>query len=53
MKKHGYNVKAMESAFRKLAAASGGKKGGTMDNMLSTHPDPGARADRMRDMANK
>ena len=53
MKKHGYNVKAMESAFRKLAAASGGKKGGTMDNMLSTHPDPGARADRMRDMAAK
>ena len=26
---------------------------GTMDNMLSTHPDPGARADRMRDMASK
>ena len=53
MKKHGYNVKGMESAFRKLEAQRGGKKGGAMDNMLSTHPDPGARADRMRDMAAK
>ena len=53
MKKHGYNVKAMETAFRKLEAQRGGKKGGAMDNMLSTHPDPGARADRMRDMAAK
>ena len=53
MKKYGYNTKAMETAFRKLAAQRGGKKGSTMDNMLSTHPDPGARADRMRDMASK
>ena len=53
MKKHGYNVKGMESAFRKLEAQRGGKKGSAMDNMMSTHPDPGARADRMRDMASK
>ena len=53
MKKHGYNVKAMETAFRKLEAQRGGKKGSAIDNMMSTHPDPGARADRMRDMASK
>lgn len=49
MKKHKYNVKAMESAFRKLAA--GGDKGDAMSNMLSSHPDPAKRADRMRDLA--
>ena len=49
MQKHKYNVKAMEGAFRKLASL-GGKQGG-MDQMLSSHPDPGARADRMRDKA--
>ncbi|TXK26528.1 M48 family metallopeptidase [Ottowia sp. GY511] len=53
MKKHGYNVKAMESAFRKLEAQRNGKKASAMENMMSTHPDPGARADRMRDMASK
>lgn len=49
MKKHKYNVKAMETAFRKIAALSG--KSGGMDSMLSTHPDAGGRADRMRDLA--
>ena len=49
MKKHKYNVKAMESAFRKLAA--GGAQGDAMSNMLSSHPDPAKRADRMRDLA--
>lgn len=52
MKKHKYKVSAMESAFRKLAAQSGGK-GGALDEMLSSHPDPAGRADRMRDMAAK
>ncbi|WCM93300.1 M48 family metallopeptidase [Acidovorax sp. NCPPB 2350] len=52
MKKHKYKVSAMESAFRKLAAQSGGK-GGTLDEMLSSHPDPAGRADRMRDLAAK
>ena len=47
MQKHKYNVNGMESAFRKLAA-QGGKQGGGLDQMLSTHPEPGARADRMR-----
>jgi metalloprotease len=50
MKKHGYDVKAMESAFRKIAALGSGSKGGLAE-MLSTHPDAGKRADRMRDKA--
>ncbi|GKS89701.1 M48 family metallopeptidase [Acidovorax sp. SUPP2539] len=49
MKKHKYKVQAMESAFRKIASLSG--KSGGMDAMLSTHPDAGGRADRMRDLA--
>ncbi len=48
MKKHKYKVTAMEGAFRKLAA--GGSKGDAMSNMLSSHPDPAKRADRMRDL---
>lgn len=51
MKKYHYDVRGLESAFRKLAANSG--KSGTLDQMLSSHPDPGKRADRMREMANK
>lgn len=47
MKKHKYNPKAMESAFRKLAAFSKGKTG-ALDQMFATHPDSAARADRMR-----
>ncbi|WP_311223322.1 MULTISPECIES: M48 family metallopeptidase [unclassified Acidovorax] len=52
MKKHNYKVSGMESAFRKLAAQSGGK-GGALDEMLSSHPNPAGRADRMRDLAAK
>ena len=46
LKKHGYDGKAMESALRKLAALDSGKKS-ALDGMLSTHPDPGKRADRI------
>jgi putative metalloprotease len=48
LQKHGYNGKAMESALRKLAKLDGSKKG-TLDAMLASHPDPGKRADRIRD----
>jgi putative metalloprotease len=48
LKKNGYDPKGMESALRKLAKVSGGKQG-AVDAMLSSHPDPGARADRIRD----
>jgi metalloprotease len=41
MKKHKYDAKAMESAFRKLGAGGGG--------MLSSHPNSQDRANRMRD----
>jgi metalloprotease len=47
MKKHGYDVKAMESAFRKLATLSSPKGG--LNEMLASHPDAGKRADRMRE----
>jgi putative metalloprotease len=41
MKKHKYDAKAMESAFRKLGSGGGG--------MLSSHPNSQERANRMRD----
>ena len=47
MKKVKHDGKALEKTFRKLASLSG-KQGG-LDQMLSSHPDPGSRADRMRD----
>lgn len=47
MKKHKYDAKAMESAFRKLA--KGGGKGDAVAQMLASHPDSDKRADRMRD----
>lgn len=47
MKKHGYDARAMESAFRKLAALGGSQTG--LDQMMSSHPDSAKRADRMRD----
>ncbi|GLR14861.1 peptidase [Chitinimonas prasina] len=52
MQKHKYPPAAMESAFRKLAG-DGGKQTG-LDAMLSTHPDPEKRANRVKDkMAGK
>jgi putative metalloprotease len=48
LQKHGYNGKAMESALRKLAALDSSKKS-ALDGMLASHPDPGKRADRIRD----
>jgi putative metalloprotease len=43
MKKNGFNVAAMESAFRKLAK---GESGGT--SLMSSHPGSAERADRMK-----
>ena len=51
MKKYKYDTKSMESAFRKIATL-GGSKGG-LDQLMSSHPDAGKRADRMRDMQSK
>lgn len=52
LKKHRYNTKAMESAFRKLAALSEVKTGSSRQ-MLSSHPDPDKRADRMKQVASR
>ncbi len=49
LKRNGYNVNAMESAFRKLAAQGGGSGG--LNALLSSHPDPAGRADRMKEAA--
>jgi putative metalloprotease len=49
LKKHGYDGKAMESALRKLAALDNGKKSSALAGMLSSHPDPGKRADRIHE----
>jgi putative metalloprotease len=46
MKKHKYNVSAMESAFRKLAKLDAGSH-----SMMSTHPDSAGRAERMKTKA--
>jgi len=43
LKRHKFNVNAMESAFRKLAKIDGGKH-----SMMSTHPGSAERADRMK-----
>lgn len=52
MKKHRYDARAMESAFRKLAARGGGSRGG-LEQMMSSHPDSAKRADRMRDLLSR
>lgn len=43
LKKHGYRADAAVSALQKLAALSEGKS-----HILSTHPDPGSRAERLQ-----
>jgi metalloprotease len=44
MKKNGYNVNAVESAFNILAKMSEGGESTFLDRMMSSHPDPKARA---------
>lgn len=49
MQKHKFDVKAMESAFRKLAKGDNG--GGS--SIMSSHPNSSSRADRMKAKADK
>ena len=49
MKKHKFDVKAMESAFRKLAKLDAG--GGS--SLMASHPNSNSRADRMKAKAEK
>jgi len=49
LKKHHIDPKAMESALRKLATL--GRTKGGLEGMLSTHPDPGKRAQHVHELA--
>ncbi|OXA95468.1 hypothetical protein B0A75_19090 [Flavobacterium oncorhynchi] len=45
MKKNGYDVNAMESAFRILQNLSEGAESSFITKMMSSHPDSSKRAD--------
>lgn len=45
MKRNGYNVNAVESAFKILAKLGEGQESSIFTRMLSSHPDPGDRAE--------
>ena len=44
MKRNGYNVNAVESAFNLLANMSSGAQADILTQMMASHPDPSARA---------
>lgn len=53
MKKNGYDVNAVESAFRILQNLSEGADASFMTKMMSSHPDSGKRADAAKKKATK
>ncbi|MGE6356098.1 M48 family metalloprotease [Flavobacterium sp. NPDC079362] len=53
MKKNGYDVNAVESAFRILQNLSEGAESSFMTKMMSSHPDSGKRADDAKKRATK
>ncbi|TDW47239.1 putative metalloprotease [Flavobacterium sp. 270] len=53
MKKNGYDVNAVESAFRILQNLSEGAEASFMTKMMSSHPDSGKRADEAKKKATK
>lgn len=53
MKRHGYNVNAVESAFNILAKLSEGKEASFFEKMLSSHPDSKERATEAKARAEK
>lgn len=53
MKRHGYNVNAVESAFTILAKLNEGKEASFIEKMLSSHPDPKERAAEAKARAQK
>lgn len=53
LKKNGYNVMAMASAFNKLGELSGGAKASNTEKMLSSHPDSKDRAAKVEERAKK
>ena len=53
MKRNGYNVNAVESAFNILAKLSEGKEASFIEKMLSSHPEAKARAAEAKARAEK
>jgi putative metalloprotease len=53
MKKNGYDVNAVESAFRILQNESEGAEASFLTKMVSSHPDSGKRADAAKKRATK
>jgi len=53
MKRNGYDVNAVESAFRILQNLSEGVEASFMTKMMSSHPDSGKRADTAKKKATK
>ena len=53
LKRNGYNVMAEASAFRKLAALSGGAQQSNTQKMMSSHPDSEDRAAAVEKWAKK
>lgn len=51
MKRNGYNVNAVESAFSILAKMSAGTEATFLDKMMSSHPDAQERADNAKKKA--
>jgi metalloprotease len=51
MKRNGYNVNAVESAFSILAKMSTGADASFLDKMMSSHPDSQERADNAKKKA--
>lgn len=51
MKKHGYNVNAVESAFTILAGLSQGTESNFLTKIMSSHPDPKDRAEKAKQRA--
>lgn len=51
MKRNGYNVNAVESAFSILAKMSAGTEASFLDKMMSSHPDAQERADNAKKKA--
>jgi len=53
LKRHGYDVMAEASAFRKLAELSGGDTRSGVEKMMSSHPDAAKRAEEVEKRAKK
>ncbi len=51
MKRNGYNVNAVESAFNILAKMGEGSNSDFITRMMSSHPDPADRAQQAKEMA--